>query len=195
MILVSPCNCLCPIHWSVQVLSREWRCSWALIVSEWSSILLWCELCERFDGNIYPSGFNLWMPNYTYKRGLLYLIRFHFTPLSYIMLSCEIWNWICQMDIFRHRSSLCSSLVYFLISQIVFTFCTEHGSTTVVLCKSTKRLGGWNCEIQVKGNFGEVYIPTAPGWLRYGHVLPGEFIQLSAWLFRCGLENGPLGYI
>ena len=26
--LVSPFNCLCPIHWS-QVLSREWRCSWS----------------------------------------------------------------------------------------------------------------------------------------------------------------------
>ena len=28
MILVSTCNCLCPIYWS-QVLSREWRCSWS----------------------------------------------------------------------------------------------------------------------------------------------------------------------
>ena len=26
--LVSPCSCLCAIHWS-QVLSREWRCSWS----------------------------------------------------------------------------------------------------------------------------------------------------------------------
>ena len=28
MFLVSPCSCLCPIHWS-QVLSREWRCTWS----------------------------------------------------------------------------------------------------------------------------------------------------------------------
>ena len=28
MFLVSPCGCLCPIHWS-KVLSREWRCSWS----------------------------------------------------------------------------------------------------------------------------------------------------------------------
>ena len=28
MFLVSPCSCLCPIHWS-QALSREWRCSWS----------------------------------------------------------------------------------------------------------------------------------------------------------------------
>ena len=28
MFLVSPCSCLCPIHWS-QVSSWEWRCSWS----------------------------------------------------------------------------------------------------------------------------------------------------------------------
>ena len=28
MILVSSCICLCPIYW-IQVLSREWRCSWS----------------------------------------------------------------------------------------------------------------------------------------------------------------------
>ena len=45
MILVSTCSCLCPSHWS-QVLSREWRCSWAAptggapTTSEWSTILL-----------------------------------------------------------------------------------------------------------------------------------------------------------
>ena len=28
MILISSCICLCPIYW-IQVLSREWRCSWS----------------------------------------------------------------------------------------------------------------------------------------------------------------------
>ena len=27
-VLVSPCSCLCPVHYS-QVLSRGWRCSWS----------------------------------------------------------------------------------------------------------------------------------------------------------------------
>ena len=28
MFLISPCNCICPTHWS-QVLSQEWRCRWS----------------------------------------------------------------------------------------------------------------------------------------------------------------------
>ena len=54
MILVSSCNCLCPIHWS-QVLSREWICSWSsadrrcsnytLVIA--NSISFWGASCIR----------------------------------------------------------------------------------------------------------------------------------------------------
>ena len=55
MILVSPCSCLCPIHWS-QVLSREWRCSWSSADSRCSNYILVIDNFIAFSGASYIKG-------------------------------------------------------------------------------------------------------------------------------------------
>ena len=55
MILVSPCSCLCPIHWS-QVFSREWRCSWSSTDRRCSSHIWVIHNLIAFSGPAYIRG-------------------------------------------------------------------------------------------------------------------------------------------
>ena len=70
---VSSCNCLCPIHWS-QVLSREWRCSWAS-PTNWSS-------ADRRCSNY------IWVIN----KFIAYQAASHIRGLTIISLNSRIWN-------------------------------------------------------------------------------------------------------
>ena len=94
-------SCLCPIHWS-QVLSQEWRCSWAAptgdapTTAQWSTILLPTKvgliMMTSSNGNIFCITHHLcW--EFISDQPVTSSLDVFFDLLLYKQLSIQWWGW------------------------------------------------------------------------------------------------------
>ena len=103
MFLVLPCSCLCPIYW-IQVLSREWRCSWSSADRRCSSYIWVITIVIAYQSMAYIRGLTVspkWYQHVTFDLIICKSLISYKIFLPCCTFSNAVWryNFICRLNI------------------------------------------------------------------------------------------------
>ena len=132
MILVPPCSRLCPILW-IQVLSREWSCSWSSTDGRCSNFIWVISNFIAYPGASYITGLMVVCSAFSKTEWILIATLFASSFGDFDRAAYYDWNTIIK------KSNSVSKVLCFYDRERLSDSSINHGSSLLGTCRTQPR--------------------------------------------------------